>query len=144
MAPKRCPMCGQMSLVKMNGEYRFEPPANIPGGPIVVAEALWMHCGSCGEDILSGELEQSIEDERRRRLGLFTPEEIRKVREKMGLSMQNMSDLIGVGERTYARWENGRSLPTTQGNALLRQMVKSPEMLAIRAAEREASRGHSA
>src|SRR5487761_1314354 len=142
MAAKRCPLCGQASLVKMNGEYRFETPANVPGGPIVVAEAAWLHCDACGEDILSRELEAAIEDERRRRLGLLAPEEIRNVREKMGLSVRDMSHLLGVEERMYARWENGRSLPTKPGDALLQQMVETPERFVMRAAgERESSAG---
>lgn len=66
MATEKCPICGHESLVTMHGEYRFEPPANIPGGVIVVGDAQWLHCGSCGEDILSRELEAAIEGQRAR------------------------------------------------------------------------------
>lgn len=71
MASKKCPVCGCISLTEMRGAYRFEPPAIIPGGSIIVSEADWLHCGSCGEDILSADLEASIDAERRRRLGLL-------------------------------------------------------------------------
>jgi putative zinc finger/helix-turn-helix YgiT family protein len=125
---KKCPVCGHTSLAERQGAYCFEPPAIIPGGVIVVADADWLHCDSCGEDILSANLEASIEVERRRRLGLLTPGEIRNVRETLRLSVQDMSQSLGVAEQTYERWESGRSLPTAPGNAVLRQMAKNPEM----------------
>lgn len=141
MGAKECPMCGHPSLVEMEGAYRIEPPATIPGGAITVGDAKWLHCGSCGEDILSPGLEASIEAERRRRLGLLTPTEIRDVREMLRLSIRDLSELLGVGQQTYERWENGRSLPTPTGNTLLRQMAKDPETFMARAAEREANGG---
>src|SRR5438132_1276802 len=95
---KNCPLCGQTTLIEKNAEYRLEPPPNIPGGTIVIRDATWLHCDACGEDILSHELEAAINHERYRRLGLLTPEEIRHVRVKTGLSAVDMSHLICVGE----------------------------------------------
>lgn len=136
MALESCPLCGQISLLKMDGEYRFEPPANIPGGVIVVAHAEWLHCNSCGDDILSARLEAAIDAERRRRLGLLSPEDIRNVRKRLGLSLEGMCHLLVVDETTYGRWESGRSLPTKSGDAAIRKMAEAPEMFAAPAAER--------
>ena len=61
MIAKNCPLCGQTTLVEMQGEYRFELPPNIPGGAIMIRDASWRHCESCGEDILSNELEAAID-----------------------------------------------------------------------------------
>ncbi len=72
-----CPMCGKNSLTENRGEYRFEPPDPIPGGAIVVPDATWYECGACHEQIVPPALEQAIERERCRRLGLLTPEEIK-------------------------------------------------------------------
>lgn len=128
MVAQNCPLCGYLSLTAMQGAYHFEPPAIIPGGTILVAEAEWLHCGYCGEDILSAALEASIDEERRRRLELLTAADIRNVREVLHLSVQDMSQLLGVGQQTYERWENGSSLPTATGNDLLRQLAMNPEM----------------
>jgi hypothetical protein len=75
-----------------------------------------------------------------RQLGLLLPEEIRYVCEKTGLSAVNMSLLLGVGEKTYTRWENGRSLQTKASDTLIRLIDKNPEEFAILAAEREQNR----
>ena len=140
MAAKECPLCGQTALMAMTGEYCLEPPPNLLGGPIVVSEAAWLHCESCGEDILSSDLEAAIERERRRRLGLLRPEEIRNIRERNGLTVADMSHVLGVEEKTYARWEEGRSLPSKSSDALIRQIATTPERFAMRAAQREPGR----
>ncbi|MBI1830361.1 MAG: hypothetical protein HYR84_02785 [Planctomycetes bacterium] len=67
MKAKTCPICGKPSLLQKRGEYRMQRPPNIPGDTIVVADAEWLHCDSCGEDILSKKLEQAINRKCRRR-----------------------------------------------------------------------------
>jgi putative zinc finger/helix-turn-helix YgiT family protein len=140
MATKNCPLCGEATLQNMHGEFRFEPPPNIPGGTIVIPNASWRHCSACGENIIPHELDQAVDRERYRRLGLLAPAEIRRVREKTGLSAVDMSHLLGVGEKTYTRWENGRSLQTKASDTLIRLIDKNPEMFALLDAEREPGR----
>jgi hypothetical protein len=60
MKAKKCPMCGETTLLEHHGDFRMELPPNVPGGAILVSDANWMHCDSCGEDILSPELEMQI------------------------------------------------------------------------------------
>jgi hypothetical protein len=60
MSAKKCPACGEEALLEKRGEYRMELPANIPGGVLVIPKMSWLHCDSCGEDILSAELEHAI------------------------------------------------------------------------------------
>jgi YgiT-type zinc finger domain-containing protein len=57
----QCPLCGNYTIEEKRGEFRFEPPPNIPGGTIIIADATWQECSQCGEIILSHELDQSIE-----------------------------------------------------------------------------------
>jgi YgiT-type zinc finger domain-containing protein len=59
MKAKKCPICGKLTLQPKRGDYQLELPPNIPGNTVVVADAEWQHCDSCGEDILSKELEQA-------------------------------------------------------------------------------------
>ena len=65
MTASQCPICGDGALTEMRGEYRMPLPPNIPGGLVVVPDAAWLHCESCGEDILSAELEQEIDRQSR-------------------------------------------------------------------------------
>lgn len=135
-----CPLCGESTLVDRQGEFRFEPPANIPGGTIVVAEARWRHCESCGEDLIPHELDKALDRERYRRMGLLPPEDIRRVREKTGLSAVDMSHLLGIGEKTYTRWESGRSFQTRASDTLIRLIDNHAEMFVLVDAERSPAR----
>ena len=115
-----CPICGKQALVRRSGEYRFEPPDNIPGGTIVISEAKWEECKNCNETILSEELELSLEKERYKRLGLLSPEEIHEIRLRTGLNQTEMADLLDIGEKTYTRWESGRALQNKSSDNLIR------------------------
>lgn len=65
---KLCPLCGHQTLQTRQGDYHFDPPANVPGGVIILSEATWFECTNCGEEILPNELTLAIEAEQRHRL----------------------------------------------------------------------------
>ncbi len=67
MTPKKCPLCGRVALVEEQGLFEMKVPPNIPGDAISVSDTNWLHCESCGEDILSQDLEQAINAECQRR-----------------------------------------------------------------------------
>ena len=140
MAKQRCPVCGCEAMEERRGEYRFDPPPEIPGGVIVIRDAHWSSCGNCGEDILSHELDQAIEAQRHKRLELLTPEEIRQVRQRTGLSAVEMGHILGVGEKTYTRWETGRSVQNKANDLLIRLLEANAEALAMVQAARQPNR----
>jgi putative zinc finger/helix-turn-helix YgiT family protein len=140
MTTMRCPICGNETLEQKQGEYRFEPPANVPGGTMSIANATWAACSSCGEEILPDELTEAIEAEQYRRLGLLSPANIRQVREKTGLSAVEMAHLLGVGEKSFTRWENGRSIQNKSNDTLIRLLDKNAAAFVIVDAERKPDR----
>ncbi len=140
MTSTQCPLCGNQTLEHKHGEYRFEPPQNVPGGTMIIANATWDACTRCGEEILPDELTRAIEAERYRRLGLLPPLEIRQVRQKTGLSAVDMANLLGVGEKSYTRWENGRSIQNRSNDTLIRLLDKNADALVIVDAERKPDR----
>lgn len=73
MAVSRCPLCGCESLEERRGEFRMEPPANTPGGALVVSNAEWRFCVNCRESFLPGSLSKALEREQRRRLSVAVP-----------------------------------------------------------------------
>lgn len=123
---KECPICGSMALVEKTGEFHFKPPANIPGGMIIIANSIWEECEICHEVILPPDLIERLEKERYIRLGLLSPAEIKAIRVKAGLSQAGISEILGVGEKTYTRWENGKSLQNKSSDNLIRLFSKDP------------------
>jgi len=135
-----CPICGAESLERRQGEFRFSPPPNVPGGEIVVPDAEWHECTSCGEQILGLELEAALESQRYNRLGLLRPEKIKQVRQRAGLTQTEMAQLVGVGEKTYARWESGRSVQNRSSDNLIRLADWHPELFVQLEAQRDPDR----
>jgi putative zinc finger/helix-turn-helix YgiT family protein len=135
-----CPICGAESLERRQGEFRFSPPANIPGGEIVVPDATWDECASCGEQILGLDLEAALENERYNRLGLLRPEKIKEVRRRAGLTQTEMAQFVGVGEKTYTRWESGRSVQNRSSDNLIRLADRHPELFIQLEAQRDPDR----
>lgn len=140
MPTTQCPLCGNQTLEHKRGEYRFEPPQNIPGGTMIIGHATWDACASCGEEILPDELTKAIEAEQYRRLGLLPPSEIRRVRQKTGLSAVDMANLLGVGKKSYTRWENGRSIQNKSNDTLIRLLDKNADAFVMVDAERKPDR----
>jgi putative zinc finger/helix-turn-helix YgiT family protein len=136
----KCPICGAESLESRRGEFRFVPPANIPGGEIIVPGAEWEECVSCGEQILGLELEAALEDQRYKRLGVLRPRDIKEVRERAGLTQTEMARFVGVGEKTYTRWESGRSLQNRSSDNLIRLADRHPELFIQLEAQRDLGR----
>lgn len=136
----KCPICGNETLEPRHGEFRFEPPANIPGGLMVVPDTDWLECSSCEERILSNELNDAIELMTYDRLGLLPPKEIEDIRTRLGLTQVQMAELLGVGEKTYARWEAGKSYHNTSSDNLIRLVAQSPELFSRLNAQRDPER----
>lgn len=138
--PEHCPICGDLSLEVCNGEYEFEPPSNIPGGTIIIPSTSWEECTNCGEQIISLDLEQQLEKVRRERLGLLTPEQIANIRKSVGLTQIEMSQLLGLGDKTYTRWESGKSLQNKSSDNLIRFFEQNSDFFAKLDVQRSAHR----
>lgn len=68
-------------------------------------------CTTCGEEILDEELDTAtlrrFYDEYRKLENLLLPEEIKTIRQKYNLSQASFAKLLGFGEKTITRYENG-------------------------------------
>jgi DNA-binding transcriptional regulator YiaG len=89
-----------------------------------------------GEEILTPESIQLIEDTRLRYMGLLSPQEIKDMRLKLELSQQRMSELLQAGEKSYTRWELGRSRPSRMVNVLLRLIYEGKVFISDLIAQR--------
>ena len=59
--------------------------------------------------------------------GLANAEQrIPKIRQRMGLTRQQLAEKIGVSARTITAWESGRAIPQGASLMLLLDMEKDP------------------
>src|SRR5690349_2677043 len=59
----------------------------------------------------------------------LTPQRIRMMREKLGLSQVRAGEVIGGGPRAFAKYEAGKAVPTAAIANLLRVLDANPKML---------------
>ena len=82
-------------------------------------------CLRCNEEVWDENLERanqkSIYDKYRRKLNLLLPEEIKAIRDHYGLSQKSFAKLLGFGDKTITRYENG-SIQDRSHDLLMRLM----------------------
>ena len=72
-----------------------------------------------GEVYLDTEATAILDKVKARHMGLLTPEQIKALRKRLGLTQPQISELLQIGEKTWTRWETGRERPSRSINVLL-------------------------
>jgi DNA-binding transcriptional regulator YiaG len=71
------------------------------------------------EIFLTGEALHMLDKAKARHMGVLLPDEIKELRQRLEVTQKDMSNLLGIGEKTYTRWEAGRGRPTQSSNKIL-------------------------
>ena len=117
--PDVCEMCGAPGLKTELVRNPFMYGAG-PDAVELTADVPVHTCASCAVSF-TGEEAAHIEHEAVcRHLGVLTPDEIRDLRNRQGLSRAEFSRLTGFGEATLARWEGRRVIQNTSSDRYLR------------------------
>lgn len=125
MSTTFCPQCMKETDVHIDDRRETLPVR----GEDIEVDARVAACSVCGEDVWVDELEDETLGrafaEYRRRHGLLQPEEMQRIRRQWGLGQRAFAQLLGWGEITLHRYENG-SLQDGAHDAQLR-MAERPE-----------------
>jgi HTH-type transcriptional regulator / antitoxin MqsA len=125
-----CPICGASQSVEVRQE-RFEASYNKI--PVVLDSVELFRCASCGEEFFSKEQQREVskrvKEAARQQLGALQPERIVAIRKKLGLSQEELEELLDLGPKVVTRWENGRVVPGRATTYLLRLMEKMPQIV---------------
>jgi len=73
-----------------------------------------------GNEMVTPESSILIDKTQARYMGLLADSDIRALRERLSLSQDQLSDLLGCGKKSLSRWENGREYPSQLVNTLHR------------------------
>lgn len=86
---------------------------------------------ACGEEFyLPGMMDESLRRATakvRDEDGLLAPDQVRALRERLGLTQPEFERLLGVGKNTCARWEAGTTPQSAGTDSLLRLIDANPE-----------------
>jgi putative zinc finger/helix-turn-helix YgiT family protein len=98
---------------------------------LLVAEIPVISCASCAEVYTAEGAEEAQHDAVCRYLKRLTPDEIRALRERNGLTQQKMAELTGIGIASIKRWEAGAMIQ----NASLDVQMRALDQKATQAAK---------
>ena len=125
-----CPSCEEYAEVRLGVEKEVY---GVRGEPIEI-EAEVCTCRKCGSKIFDEERDsrnlEKAYSRYREKHGLLSPQEIRELREKYGLSQRALSRLLGWGEITLHRYESG-AIQDGAHDALLRLIADPGNMQRI-------------
>ena len=124
-----CPTCATIMRPRRG---TLSLPVN--GEPMQVPDVPHLHCPACGENVLTmeqaGILEAGALALYRSRHHLLTSDEIRAMRERLGLTQAALAKLLRLGANTLSRWEAGRKVQTAALDVLLRLLRDVPGSMA--------------
>ncbi len=94
-----------------------------------------LYCRECGEGLHTGK-DMEISDRQLNRLKaqaerLVLPDEVRRIRKKLGLNQQAAGSLLGGGPNAFHKYESGEVLPSKAISNLLRVLEVLPEGLKV-------------
>jgi putative zinc finger/helix-turn-helix YgiT family protein len=105
----------------------------VNGEDVVVPSSNHLRCSKCGEVVLrfdeARRLRKSAFEIYRGRYGLLSAEDIRSLRERLGLTQAALARLLRLGGNTVSRWEAGRNVQTAAMDVLLHLIRDLPGSL---------------
>jgi putative zinc finger/helix-turn-helix YgiT family protein len=117
-------MCGEGSLASIKQDYI----ADIGEGQKLRIPNVEMEvCDNCGEEILSLAAAREIDAAIAEHTDRLSTEELTAIREEFGADKTEMSEVLGLGGKTYLRWEQGKQYPSRSMGYYLRVLREFPE-----------------
>lgn len=87
-----------------------------------------MDCPSCGTRTSGGDLQTIARRALRRQLGLLQPEDIKAMRESLGLTQEDVERILGIATESLSRWENDRVIQSRAMNKFLHTFYMAPDV----------------
>lgn len=131
MKKEACPVCGRGPLVRevLNETFEYK------GRSITIPDYVVYKCPDCGESIVDRvTLKKSgsqLKDFQREVDGLLSGTDIRRIRAKLNLTQEQMSEILGGGIKAFTRYELGAVSQSKAMDNLLRILDKFPNVLGV-------------
>ena len=84
-------------------------------------------CTTCGNQVVTTEVDERVRDALRAKLHLLTPAQIRANIEKLGLTQQELAERLDFAPETVSRWVTGALIQSSRINTRLRMFFAFPE-----------------
>lgn len=124
-----CPVCGQAALKRAIYSDTFKHNER----DVRVDGLESYECASCNSEPMFPQQirrnERRIREARRLADGLLSGNEVREVRERLGLSQQEAANIFGGGTNGFSKYERGETAQSVAMDRLLRLVMADPSKL---------------
>lgn len=123
----KCVFCGEKAkFVTERKQARYR------GESVEVSREI-LQCESCGEEFVTPDQARSfvrnVKNEIRKKYGLLSPERIVEIRHKLGLTQDQLEELLNTGPKVVVRWESGKVIQSGGHDNMLRLLEREPSIL---------------
>jgi len=129
MKKEICPICGSGTLRRKEGNKEF----NYKGKSKVVNDYVTYVCDFCHEAIVDNEslrrAGRELTEFKREVDGFLKSKQIKRIREELGFTQEQMAKYLGGGVKAFARYESGSICQSRAMDNLLRVLQKFPSMI---------------
>jgi putative zinc finger/helix-turn-helix YgiT family protein len=125
---KKCGKCRQRAVALATVPYTIQVDHDGRKYEVTLPDLVVPRCGNCGTIAFDEEADRQISAAFRKQAGLLSPEQIRQHRLALGLTQQELADLLDVGVSTLSRWETGAQVQQRSLDRFLRATFLLPEL----------------
>lgn len=123
---------GQQCPARSNGQFQLvqiDHTEEVASDNPIEFRGIWVdRCDHCGEIVFPGDTTAFIESVVAEETEQLTPRELERIREDLGVATQDeMSEILGLGLKTFHKWESGRQFPTRSMSYYIRLLSEFPE-----------------
>ncbi len=123
VASPTCPQCdGGVETILHQHTFRYGSGKSAADIEVMLPVR---RCAPCDFEFIDEEGHRLKHEALCRHLGVLTPREIRRIRERHGLSRAAFARVTKLGEASLARWETGIVLQTQANDSYLRLLDRS-------------------
>ncbi|MDO8838748.1 MAG: type II toxin-antitoxin system MqsA family antitoxin [Parvibaculum sp.] len=116
-----CALCGENAATQhiRTQQFAYREGTN---EVLLNADIPVIECAACGETYTAESAEEAQHDAVCRHLERLTPDEIRALRDRNGLTQARLAELTGIGIASIKRWEAGNVIQNAALDAALRAL----------------------
>jgi putative zinc finger/helix-turn-helix YgiT family protein len=120
-----CPICGTGQLRPQQIDYTI----TLDDGNKVTTPNLQVEiCDHCGEIAIPAKSSTLIDKTIAEQTEQLSPQELEHIRDGLNVDQTEMSEILGLGGKTYHRWEKGNQVPSRSMGYYLRILAEFPEV----------------
>ena len=122
---EKCHGCDEGRLKNVTRDYKVMLPE---GDSVTVANLSFRECSKCGDAVFPSAAAERIDQAVRDHTEPITPEELRKIRELLQTNKTLLAESLGLGSKTWIRWEAGDQAISRSMGYFIRAMARFPEV----------------